>query len=366
VEEERDMSFPYIEVAGGPRERGRQYGEAARERVRASRKIYFPAFAARGLEWPRVRELASGFAAAVQGYEPAFVEEMRGIADGAGVEFEEIVALNARTELLYWQDEGCTGAACMPEVTASGHTLLGQNWDWRPACRESAVVLHVRPDDGPEFITFVEAGLLARAGLNSAGVGVTGNFLQSDADFGRAGIPIPFIRRRILSSRSLAEAVGWVVRTPRAFSSNHLVAHAPGEAIDCEAAPEDVFFLHPEGGILEHSNHFRAAAAPARLRDTGIARYPDTLYRDRRLRRALAAKAPSILVEDFQAALRDHYGKPDSVCRHDAARSDGTMITTVASLVMDLHEGRLWVAPGPVCEHEYREYRLGEVLAHAV
>lgn len=360
------MTFPYIEVAGGPRERGRQYGEAARERVRASREIYFPAFAVKGLEWPRVRELASGFAAEIQGYEPTFVEEMRGIAEGSGLEFEEIVALNARTELLYWQDEGCTGAACMPEVTEGGHTLLGQNWDWRPACQESAIVLHVRPEDGPEMITFVEAGLLARAGLNAAGVGVTGNFLQSDTDFGRRGIPIPFIRRRILSSTSLAQAVGWVVRTPRAFSSNHLIAHAPGEAIDCESAPEEVFFLHPEDGILAHSNHFSTAGASARLRDTGIVRYPDTLYRDRRLRRGLTAKAPSIQVEDFQAALHDHYGKPDSVCRHDAARNDGTVIATVASLVMDLNEGRLWVAPGPVCEHEYREYRLSGSLAHAV
>jgi isopenicillin-N N-acyltransferase like protein len=352
------MSFPYIQVEGGPYERGRQYGEQARDRVRVSRDIYFPAFAAKGLEWPRVKELARRFADAVREYEPAFLEEMRGIADGASMQLEEIVALNARTELLYRQDEGCTGAACMPEVTESGHTLLGQNWDWRPACRESAVVLHIRPDDGPEILTFVEAGLLGRAGVNSEGIGVTGNFLQSDQDFGRGGIPIPFIRRRILSSRSLAEAVGWVVRTPRAFSSNHLIAHAPGEAIDCESAPEDVFFVYPEAGILHHSNHFRSAAAAVRLRDTGIGRYPDTLYRDRRLRKGLESTAPEITVRDFQEALRDHYGLPNAVCRHEAERNDGTVISTVSSLVMDLNEGRLWVAAGPVCENEFREYRL--------
>jgi isopenicillin-N N-acyltransferase-like protein len=255
----------------------------------------------------------------------------------------------------------------LPEVTADGHTLLGQNWDWRPACRASAVVLHARPSDGPEFITFVEAGLLARSGLNAAGVGVTGNFLQSDQDFGRDGVPIPFIRRQILQSTSLAQAVGAVVRAPRAFSSNHLIAHATtdehgqsvGAAVDCESAPSEVFFLQPEEGILAHSNHFRSAAAQAKLQDTGIGRYPDTLYRDLRLREHLRRRAPRITIADLQAGLRDHYGKPDSVCRHEAARSDGTMIMTVASVVMDLTARQVWVAPGPVCEHEYTVYRLG-------
>jgi isopenicillin-N N-acyltransferase-like protein len=356
--------FPLVQVEGGPRDRGRQYGRQATDRIGKSLEIYTAAFGAKGLGWDKVRRIAARFAESIP---PAFMEEIEGIAEGAGLEPAHVIALNARTELLYWREaeEGCTGAACLPEVTADGHTLLGQNWDWRPPCRDSAVVLHARPSDGPEFITFVEAGLLARSGLNAAGVGITGNFLQSDQDFGRQGVPIPFIRRQILMSRSLAQAVGAVVRAPRAFSSNHLIAHAGaadgqpvGAAIDCESAPAEVFFLQAEDGILAHSNHFRSPAAQAKLQDTGIGRYPDSLYRDGRLRQLLRQRAPRITVADFQAALADHYGKPDSVCRHEAARPDGTAIMTVASVVMDLTARRMWVAPGPVCEHQYTEYRL--------
>lgn len=354
------MTFPFISVKGAPRVRGQQYGEKARAFIEKSLEIYLPAFAAKGLDWPRVRDLASQFAERLSDYEPDYLEEIDGIARGAGLELQHVVALNARTELLYRQDEGCTGAACLPEATADGHVLLGQNWDWRPACTESAIVLHILPDRGPEILTFVEAGLLARAGLNSAGLGVTGNFLQSDQDFGRSGVPIPFIRRRILSSESLSEAVGWVVRTPRAFSSNHLIADAGGFAIDCETAPEDVFFVYADGGILEHSNHFRSPAAQVRLTDTGIARYPDTLYRDKRVRAQLTEASGKISRESLMNAFRDHYGVPNSVCRHTAKRIDGTEITTVSSLIMDLDERRLWVAPGPVCQNEYTEYRLGE------
>lgn len=361
------MSVPYIQVEGPAYERGRQYGEQAEARIHKSVEIYTPAFAANGLDDARVRELAGRFLTVIRDFDAEAADELRGVADGAGLEVEQIVAINARTELLYWQDDGCTGVACLPAATADDHVLLAQNWDWRPACAESTVVLHIRPDSGPELITYVEGGLLGRAGLNSAGIAVTGNFLRSDQDFGRSGVPIPFIRRRILQSQSLAEAVGWVVRTPRAFSSNHLIADAGGEAIDCESAPEDVFFLQAAAdGILAHSNHFLAPAALTRLRDTGIERYPDTLYRDRRVRHPLQAASPNVTVEDVQDALRDHFGRPDSVCRHPAPRPDGTMITTVASLVMDVSAGRMWVADGPPCENEYVEYTLEREVAHAV
>lgn len=354
------MTFPYISIEGSPSVRGQQYGEKARPFIEKSLDIYLPAFAAKGLEWPQVEALAKEFAESLQAYEPKYLEELEGIARGASLDLEHVVAINARTELLYRQDEGCTGAACMPELTAEGHVLLGQNWDWRPACQESAIILHIVPDCGPEILTFVEAGLLGRAGLNSAGIGVTGNFLQSNQDFGRRGVPIPFIRRRILSSESLAEAVGWVVRTPRAFSSNHLIADAAGFAIDCESAPERVFFLYPTDGILEHSNHFRSPVAQVCLEDTGIARYPDTLYRDKRVRSKLVEAGGKVSPESYMSAFRDHYGLPNSVCRHMAKRTDGTEIMTVSSLIMDLEERSLWVAPGPVCANEFVHYALGK------
>lgn len=355
------MHVPVIEVAGDAATRGRQYGEYARERIERSVELYLPAFEARGLDWPRVRELARRFADRMADFDSGLVTEIEAIAAGAGLETEHVVALNARTELLFWQDDGCTGVAVLPEVSANEHTLLAQNWDWRPGCSETVVLLDARPDTGPGFRTFVEAGLLARSGVNDEGIGITGNFLQSNEDFGGNGVPIPLIRRRILTSPSLADALGEVVRAPRAFSSNHLIAHAPGEAIDCESAPSDVFFLHPTDGLLVHSNHFLSPVALGRLRDTGIARFPDTLYRHRRLERLLRRAAPSITVDDVKDALRDHYGLPSSICRHPAPRPDGTVIATVASVVMDLNTRQISLSTGCPCENDYVEHRAEEV-----
>lgn len=349
--------FPYIRVSGGAYERGLAYGSLASDRIRKTLDMYLPAFAARGLDWPRVRSIARELLVAIEQSHSMLAEEMKGIAAGAALEIEHIVAVNARTELLFWEEAACTSAACLPAVTADHHTILAQNWDWRPATIDSSVVLHVLPDDGPEFLTFVEAGLLARAGLNSAGLGVVGNFLQSDQDFAHGGVPAPVIRRRILGSRCLAEALTWIVRSPRAFSSNHLVAAADAGVVDCEAAPSDVFFLHPSDGLLTHSNHFQAPAAAVRLRDTGIARFPDTLYRSARLRMLLDTQS-SISLQRVTTALGDHAGWPFGICRHLPSEPEDGNIVTVASLVMDLDAGLLWLAAGPPCRAAYQQLRL--------
>jgi len=361
-------SFPFIHVEGPARQRGRQYGKAAGQQVQKSLGIYTGAFNQNGLEWSQVKELARRFLTVIGEYDQDFLEEIHGIAEGAEQEVEAIVALNARTELLYWKgpenqrkagpSDECTGAIALHEVTAGGRLLHGQNWDWRPECIDSAAVVRHVPDKGPAFLTFTEGGILSRCGFNSAGVAVTGNFLQSDQDFGRNGVPIPFIRRRILTCSRFGHAVGSVIRSPRAFSSNHMISDAAGEGISLESAPEEVFWIHPEGGLLVHSNHFKSPVAKGKLKDTGVGRYPDTLYRDRRVQACLEARRGSITVQDFQAAFRDHYGQPDSVCRHAAARSGGTVIGTAASIIMDAAARRMWVAPGPACENDYTEYTL--------
>lgn len=359
-------SFPLVTIEGDPRERGRQYGRLAGDRIDRALSIYMAAWAvgdAAGHAALLAR--ARAFVPAVSARYPELMEEVAGIAEGANRPVEEIVALNARTELLYGDPDGCTSAVVLPEA-AGGRTIIGQNWDWRPACRDAAIVLRVIPERGPRFLTFVEAGMLARSGVNSAGIGLCGNFLQSDADFRQSGVPIPFVRRAILQSETLPEAAGHVLRSPRAFSSNHLLAHREGEAVDLEASPPEVFPLFAVDGMITHANHFKAARG--RLRDTGLPRYPDSLFRDRRMRQYLAGRARPLRVADLMSALRDHFGLPDAVCRHRAARAEGTEIETVASVVMELTETRLWLASGPVCESQYEEISLfssGAAPAHA-
>jgi isopenicillin-N N-acyltransferase-like protein len=359
--------FPIFTIQGPPRQRGRQYGRQAAKYIRTTLKLYLGRFAGEdAAAREQVHLRAREFGTLIGERYPEAYEEMIGIAEGVDCTVEEVVAINARTEILFGRQptDGCTGAVVLPE-RGGDRTIMGQNWDWWSASSDCAVILRIIPEKGPRILTFVEAGMLARSGMNSAGLGLCGNFLQSDRDFRADGIPIPVIRRAILASDTLPRAVGEVLRSPRAFSSNHLIGDKGGEAIDLEATPGEVFPVFAEGGMLVHANHFNSVAARSKLVDVGIAKFPDSLFRERRVRAQLAAAPAPLGREALIAALSDHFGYPDAVCRHPAPRPDGTIVETVGSVVMELDAGRMWVAKGRPCCGKYRQVLLDEGASEA-
>jgi len=362
-------AFPLIEVSGPPRERGRQYGRQAADRIALGIRHYTAQLERAGFDASAIRDLVAEFAPRMDAFEPAYVEEMRGIAEGAGVDFEAVALLNARTEILKLGrqpelrrrlagEDACTGVVALPEAT-QGHRLIhAQNWDWKVECAETAVVLCVRRDDGPDLLTFTEAGGLARSGFNSAGVAITANYLECDRDYRRLGVPLALIRRKVLESQHLALAMRSVYVTPKSAANNMIVSHVEGVAIDFECAPDETFQVHPDHGLLVHANHFVSPVALAKLRDTGIANTPDSLYRDVRVRSLLAPQVGRLTREAVKAALLDDFASPWSVCRPPRAGVTEVVTATVAMVVMEPALGVMEVAPLPALGGRFTRYHL--------
>lgn len=367
--------YPILDVGGSAYEMGRQHGATVPERVARSVEIYRGAFQrSAGQDWARALERAQGFAETIKALDADLLTEMKGIADGAGFPLEEIVAINCRTEILFGSPQPakglaeaeteaapapceCTTIAVTPLASAGGKTILGKNWDWRAACMDTVVVVRAVPENGPRFVMTVEAGMVARDGFNEHGIAVTGNLLRSVHDGGRGGIPVPVIRRRILNSRRLDDALAAVTKADRAASTNYVIAHESGIVINFEASPEQVYALYPERGLLTHSNHFLAVAAQVQGigKDVGA----DSLYRHQRARDLVEPKLGRVTVKDVQAALSDHAGHPKSICRHPDPRDpESGRSASIASLVTDLTARVVWVASGPPCCHPFRPITL--------
>jgi len=362
---------PLIEVYGAPRERGRSYGEAARDRVKIGIGHYAEQLAESGLKGEGIVRLVERFLPRIEAFDATYVPEMRGIAEGAGVAFEDIVLLNARTEILKlatkWVEEkdpdGCTALVAMPGITADGKLIHAQNWDWKVECAAASVVLKIHRDDGPDILTFTEAGALARAGFNSAGIAVTGNYLQCERDYTQVGVPLALIRRKVLQQSHLALAMGAVCGTPKSASNNIIVSQAEGVAIDFECAPDESFQVHPEDGLLVHANHWRSPVALAKLRDTGVAGTPCSLYRDLRVRDLMAPHKGKVTRETVKAALFDDYQTPWSVCRPPRKSLDNMLSATVAMIVMIPAGGFMEVAMLPALDRTFTRYTLGMDIA---
>jgi isopenicillin-N N-acyltransferase-like protein len=357
--------FPLIEIEGLPEARGLAYGRHARERILKSIALYSGALRQLGMGQTALADAVGSLLPAIESFAPDLVVEMRSIARGAGVTFEEIVLVNARTELLQIaararasDRDGCTGAVLLSPATAGGEVIHGQNWDWRAECVETAIVLKIRRDDGPDILTFTEAGGLARSGLNGAGLAITANYLESDRDYRQTGIALPFIRRRALECAHLADMIRIVATTPKSASNNMMLSSKAGFAIDLECAPDEAFPLYPEAGVLAHANHWRSAIALSKLKETGVRDTPDSLYRDWRVEQILARDHGRLAIEHLRAALRDDLAAPFSVCRPPVPETGGNLGATVAMILMRPGEGRMEVTPMPALNRRATVYQL--------
>ena len=354
-----------VAVTGGPRERGRSYGEQARDRVHGSLALYEKLFRHHtGMRWPAVVDRAGAFTGPIDDYDVRLLPEIEGIAEGAGVDAEDILALNVRTEVMFGMASGGCTALCTPTNGSEDmHVLLAQNWDWHPDARDTCVLLVGAPHDGTPFLTLVEAGLLAKCGMNERGLGLTANALTSTLDRGEPGVPFHAILRRILTSDSFDGAVDAVTAPVRASSGNFLLASRDGRAANLEGAPGGPEQVHrSDGDRLAHANHF---LRPSRDGFEDLERLDEASTS--RSRQAAAdgwiSATADRSIDNVLEALRDHSA---SVCQHaDGGGPPEEAIVTVAAVAMDLTDAALWVTEGPPCTAAAERFELGSLLVHA-
>ncbi len=320
-------------------------------------EIYMKRFHYDGLTRHAILTLARKIKPFIEKYDEDMFQEIKGLSEATGHKLEDILALNARYELVWGSlAGGCTSIAIQPEASKDGHVLMSQNWDWIDSVRDSCHTWKIKRSGKPDLLCFTEAGIVGpKIGINSAGLSLTVNGLASAKDGIRTGVPFHLICRRILNSTSINEAITFISEIERAGSANYLIGHAEGEFLDVEAGPDQLGYMYPKGGTLVHTNHF----VSLNVDDTVKKKYPDTIVRYNRCQRLLRQRNQGISTNDLQAILRDHFNHPNSICYHpDESQPIERRDQTNASFVMDLTEGVMWVAKGPPCKNDYEKLSL--------
>jgi isopenicillin-N N-acyltransferase-like protein len=348
--------LPLYEVRGNARERGRQQGDAAREQVEASLAQYRELLPhATGLNWDEALVETRKFLPYGEVAFPGFVEELRGIAEGADISFLEVWALNCYEGLMQPEQAwGCTSVAVSGDLTGNGHVFLAHNEDWQSEDADHVYLVRSIPDEGPSFLAMTYGPLLANIGLNACGLAVAiDSVYPTDV---RAGVPRILCARAILAARTIGEAIRACVPKSRAGGYNHLLADASGELYNVETSAATHEIEYGQSGWLAHSNHYLSPKMQA-LEEPGV--YAGSNVRVNRARRLMAAQVGSVTVESLQTLLRDHVNWPDAICSHeDSGDPVHERTQTVASLVMDLTAQVMWAAPGPPCQNDFVPFPL--------
>jgi isopenicillin-N N-acyltransferase like protein len=353
-------------VRGGSEERGYQYGSQTRELIKKSLLIYkdiVKTMRGEELVWEDLLDEAKAFIPGLKRYDRLYFNEMKGIAEGAGVSLEEIVFLNARSEIMNpaWSKrlipEGCTSFLLQPSVTSNGEYYIGQTYDWFPACSELLIILHVEDEAGHEFITVTEAGILAKIGCNNSGVGVLLNYLNN-FEINRSGTPYNILLRRALDSRSYTDAQRNIMRSPIAFGLNMFIADRSGAGIDYELAANGMDFFYPQEGMLVHTNHHISQTLSTRTFNKKM--YPGSVNRYDTARRLLGRSGLGMKDLMGLVSYHDDNDAHNSICRHEL--EDEYQIETIFTMIIELTRMELYLCFNPPCSNPFYKISLSNVF----
>lgn len=337
-------AFPLLEVSGSAYELGYQHGAQAAPLIERYLRL-----TERLTGKPRdlLCRNAMTLLPYMEALSPAYVEEVRGLADGAGIRFEEAVLCQARAEAGRIPEGGCTAFALTGAATADGSPLIGQNQDLEPEYADVAILLRVRPNDGrPRALMFTFAGQLGYSGMNETGLCHFANALY-DAPW-QPGLPHYPLKRVMLEQRRAGDCVDLLARHRTCSAANALICDGTGEIRDVEVRPEGIaLFADDHADWVVHANHYLSDDFAAYETNS----LPDSCPRLARMRALIHAEWGQITVETMQQILADHVGDPGGICRHGAAG-----MHSISGYIAEPAQRRLHVRRGHGCLGSWTTY----------
>jgi isopenicillin-N N-acyltransferase-like protein len=348
-------ALPIVRCAGTPRQRGEAHGEALHAPIQATLERWLASLGRAGHADPHayLREFLgrTDYVAAMTRWTPDLLDELRGIAAGAGVPLEQLFAYNLLDEEWWFAHSHARPAAGCTVIGwwdgSDDGPLLAQTMDIGSVYDGAQAVLQLQPDDAPEALVFTFAGMIGLNGCNAASVGVVVNNL-SMLRHASHGLPVAAVIRGILARRSLTDAAAFIRSVPHA-SGQHYAIGSPEGLLSFECSAGGVVQDASTTSRVLHTNHPLvsgdppAAGAPSDAAAKSRARYD-----------FITGRAGAIDGQaDIEAILADQTVPISIACAPDRGFTFGA-----TSLALGMPP-RMRIAPGPPHCNPYVELSFG-------
>jgi len=356
-----------LELQGTPAQMGEAFGEACRAEIA---ELYALRLENALLEAARYGRPDAGEAELlrltrsslprVAAFDAAGHAELVGIARGAGMAAERVLAMNGLTDfrdaLAFGAAEGtggCTAFLVQADASADGRVWAGQTWDLATANQPYVLAVRRRPREGLATLCVTTVGCLSLMGMNEAGLALgTTNLRTLDA---RPGVPYLSLIHRALGFVRVAEAARCIAGALRAGGHSYWLADAAGSAaiLECTATRSR---LRP----LRHGWHVQTNHCQVPEHRALEAETPGESSRARlqRMGELLREREGRLDAATLRSLLADEAGGELAICRQDSCG-----ISSNAGLVVSPQELELWACQGPPCGGAWRQ--LSRALAAA-
>jgi isopenicillin-N N-acyltransferase-like protein len=335
-------------LEGTPYEMGLAHGRALRKEilkiVELWKKDLEATYKTEAVSFIKALLAKTNFRPAIEKWTPGLLDEVRGIADGAGLDFETMYAYQLIDETwVAGPDLGlgkCTSIGA--GETVDHPAFVSQTLDIPGYYHGYQTVLRIR-DSGTDLETLVLTipGVVATNGLNSRGVGICVNAVTQLA-YTTDGLPVAFVIRGILTKTSFGQAAEFLRTIKPAAPQNYLLGGPDGVASFEVAGGRIAAFTPFEGAAFTyHTNHpmvnenFNPKFLERlKARGWSLDRLKDSCPRFNFLRRTLSDNSAALGLEDLKSLYGD---------RKSGINNGGTYACTIM-LLGDSPE--LHIAPG--------------------
>jgi len=264
----REPGLTVCALSGSPYEMGFAHGRLFNAEItlmRARLRSYLSSIT-RGLGGRALMLLFGMLSRRMERYTPEPIkDELRGIADGAGLDYRFVFLLNALDDVLV--NMACSAAAIGPGRTREGDIIVGRNLDYPlfyDALPGLTTVFSVEPDNGRRFVSVGWPGFAAVVtGMNDAGLFIA-DLTSITRDERLAGTPALLLNRVALQSSSTLDEAEEVYRSARRTVGKNIMSASPEGARVFELTAREFVPRRMAGGLLCCTNHFENPALAGR------------------------------------------------------------------------------------------------------
>lgn len=333
-----------LECNGSPQEMGRQYGEQVREEIQPYLEMCRRRYDKKRLE------IFSGLAVQLlQSYLPDVLAELKGLAEGAGVDLEQILFSN-HVDTFGDEVERCTPVILKDSPEG---TIIAKNNDAPVNENYPFIIRKCKPDKGIPFIQVTYAGWLCGLDcMNAEGLANTHGSVGSVFDKSGMRVDIRLKAYQLMRScRTTDEFIAGLNEAPLTGKGfNIAVGDAENNTAMLDAAVPFITVRNRNKQFDYATNIYKspglenADMRPPEQRKGCVYRYGYLKWKEE-------TAAPRTL-NDIKNLLSSH--EPWAPCRHGGVHDSQTFWSMI-----NLTETRkILITHGSPCQNEYKEYSL--------
>lgn len=374
------FNMPCIEIGGSPRERGLGHGQQMRTQIQALFEIGRKGLVLAG--GPSLEGIGAAFTGstghldAARRWTPALVEELQGIAEGAGIDFGVLWMFQCQDES-YWfstcqlghfprhpDPDRCSSLGVLP--VEGRPACLAQNLDTPMLYNGLQTLLHIHyPDSDRQAYVVTEPGLVGICGLNSSPLGVCQNTLALKLNYDPDGVPAMLVARSLIDQPDLESARRFLHEVPHASGINYMIAGPQAvEDYECSAGQVSRVLHESDGSRIAHTNHplvntdrIEPDSLPEDFWKLYALSNQHSTHRYGCLERRFYDTDAVMDVDGIKQVLSSHEPPEFPVCRHRQPGPDVMRGMTNNSLIMVMSQPpELHLTSGPPCSSEYRVF----------